>query len=317
MLERNSLAPIAGAKLSYNPRRGQGAEGYAGYSSVGAVTAADGTFQLAAPPKTGTLAVLGPSEDYVLEEIGDRMIYEGKPGGRRVYAHAFTAYEPTPGNQSLEQNFVLRRGTKLEGRAIGPDGRLITSAAMISRLFLPPIRRGFTTWQPTDANSVHDGHFVIPGLDPDIEVPVYFLEPKLKLGASARFSGKSAAGGPVTVRLEPCGSARARLVCPDGKPRKASAGTTLSRIRLLLTPGAPRGDDDVSRLRADEGNLGEIDPINYEHPPAPDAEGRIVFPALVPGATYRLSDISGATQAVPQRIHGQAWRDHRPGRYPY
>ena len=73
---------------------------------------------------------------------------------------------------------------------------------------------------------VRDGRFEIHGLDPDAEVPVYFLDPKRKLGGVVNLSGKSAAGGPVTVRLEPCGAARARLVDPDGKPSRDARSAT-------------------------------------------------------------------------------------------
>ena len=62
------------------------------------------------------------------------------------------------------------------------------------------------------------GHFEVHGLDLETEVPVHFLQPDRKLGATVRVSGKMAASGPVTVRLEPCGLAMARLVGPDGQP---------------------------------------------------------------------------------------------------
>ena len=43
-------------------------------------------------------------------------------------------------------------------------------------------------------------------------------------------------------------------------------------------------------LLADESRLPEVDPINYEHLPVADAQGRITFIALIPGAAYRVID---------------------------
>jgi hypothetical protein len=67
---------------------------------------------------------------------------------------------------------------------------------------------------------LRDARFILHGLDPNTadEIPAFFLEPERKLGATARFSGRSVANGPVTVRLEPCGTAKLRLVTSQGKP---------------------------------------------------------------------------------------------------
>ena len=78
------------------------------------------------------------------------------------------------------------------------------------------------------------GRFEIHGLDPGVEVPVYFLDPHHKLGATANFSGKSAAGGPITVRLQSCGTAKARLVDSSGKPVAGYRGSRL--ISMAVTP---------------------------------------------------------------------------------
>ena len=63
---------------------------------------------------------------------------------------------------------------------------------------------------------------------------------------------------------------------------------------MVVTPGPARtsfsNDKAGSLLFADEGGLTNIDPINYETAPAPDALGRITLPVLIPGATYRFID---------------------------
>jgi hypothetical protein len=126
---------------------------------------------------------------------------------------------------------------------------------------------------------VKSGRFEIHGLDPDGAVPFYFLDPHHKLGATVDFTGKSAAGGPVTVRLEPCGTAKARLVDVGGKP---VAGFRVGReISMTVTP--------ANIFRYFEAALFIIDPVNYPDGPVSDAMGRIALPALIPGAPYHLS----------------------------
>ena len=128
------------------------------------------------------------------------------------------------------------------------------------------------------------------GSTPTREVPVHLLQPDRKLGATVRLSGKSAAGGPVTVRLEPCGMAMARLVGPDGKP----LGGRLRGVSVMMavTPGPPAGSAQVraGALAADEAALSLVDPVNHGNGPVVDAQGRITLRSLIPGATYRIVD---------------------------
>ena len=153
---------------------------------------------------------------------------------------------------------------------------------------------GHSTPAPTGSGrgQVRDGRFTLHGLDGDVEVPVFFLEPDRKLGATVRFSGKSASGVPAAVRLEPCGSAKARLVNHEHKPLDRYSASSL--ITMIITPGSPVGrkpaKDDP--LFVDESALYDQDPVNYSRDFQSDAQGRITFPALIPGATYRVVDRS-------------------------
>jgi hypothetical protein len=79
------------------------------------------------------------------------------------------------------------------------------------------------------------------------DLPVSFLKPKSKLGAMVNLSGKSATGGPITVRLEPCGMGKGWLVDPAGKPVEGYRESSL--IVMFVTPGA----DALSRKTASEG----------------------------------------------------------------
>ncbi len=89
---------------------------------------------------------------------------------------------------------------------------------MISRVIKPTPRA--IVWFKGYHSVAQHGRFVMHGLDPEAETPVYFLEPKRKLAATALLSGKSAPRGMIAVRLVPCGSAVMRLIDPHGKPVK-------------------------------------------------------------------------------------------------
>jgi len=154
---------------------------------------------------------------------------------------------------------------------------------------------------------VRNGRFVLHGLEPDTEVPAYFLEPRRKLGATARFSGKSAANGPVTVRLEPCGTARARLITPDGTPLARYPASGL--LSMIVTPGPPsrrpsrRNEPTGGPLFADESTVARLDPVNYGADFQSDAQGRLTFPALVPGALHRIVDRTPTVGGRELEVH--------------
>jgi RNA polymerase sigma factor (sigma-70 family) len=282
--EEGSGKPVAGARISYSPR-GRAVGGQTGTSDGEATSGADGSFQIAVQPRPGTLVVLGPSDDYVLREIGSTMLFLGKPGGRRNSAHAFIACDVKPDSKGLDINVMLRPSISVNGRVVGPEDQPIHDAWIISRVYFHRATSGMLQWSPQYPGSVKNGQFEVHGLDPDAEVPVTFLDPNHQLGAAVNFSGKSAAAGPVTVRLQRCGIAKARLIDAGGKPISGYRGSRL--IWMVVSPSN-------SDIQGEEAPLALIDPINYANSLVSDAQGRIVFPALVPGAPYHLS-ASGRT----------------------
>ena len=139
----------------------------------------DGSFLLAVPATPGYLVIEGPSDDYVLREISQRMLSEGLPGGRRVYSHGFIACDPRSGSKGLEINAVLRRGVTVQARTLAPDGQPTQDTRMFSRILLEPDPVPWRSWSFSYRfDPVRNGRFQVHGLDPDIAVPVYFLDPK-------------------------------------------------------------------------------------------------------------------------------------------
>jgi RNA polymerase sigma factor (sigma-70 family) len=300
VVEEGSGEPIAGARINYlsNPRN----DPATGATNGRAATAEDGTFALGVVPGPGYLAVLGPGEDYVLLEIGQRMARTGQPGGQRLYAHAFRRLELEPGDESRDVTISLRESAPVSVQVVGPDGRPAQGAEVISRVILQPTWIAWFSWRSYYHGAVRDGHFTVHGLADDTEVPVYFLDTQHGLGATARLTGRSGANGPLTVRLEPLGSARARLVDPAGRPVPHSRYGAASAT-LVVTPGPSRDSQDKGdqdRLAADEDILPRIAPIHYKKGPVSDDQGWLTIPGLIPGATYRIYDNTMGEGAGPR-----------------
>ncbi len=300
--EEGSGKPVAGARVGYYSNPDYDLQ--SGARNTRAATAADGSFQLGVMPGPGYLTVLGPGEDYVLREIGQRMALAGQPGGRRIYAHAFHPLTLKPGDANQDVAIALRPSPAVKGRVIGPDGQPVRSALMIGRVILQPNWIAFLVWTGGHRDAVRDGSFAVHGLPPDAEVPVYFLDAKHNLGATAMFSGRSAAGDPVTVRLQPCGAARARLVDAAGKPVAGSRDAYGSHMTMMVvTPGPIRWSQDPAdkdRLAADQDFVAAFDPIHYPKGLASDARGQLTLPELIPGATYRIYDTTPGGGDNPQ-----------------
>jgi RNA polymerase sigma factor (sigma-70 family) len=291
--EEGSGLPIAGAPVRIMTP-GQVDNGSTSHSTW-LKTSGDGSFQLGASPRPGYLYVMAASDDYVLQTT-----FDFQPS-RRAYSHAGILLDLKPGDSSKEVHITLRRGMTVKGRVVGPDGQPVADTWMVSRIHLRASASSSRTWIGAEHGTARNGRFELHGLDRDAAVPVSFIEPKHKLGATVHFSGKMAGGEPIVVKLQPCGTATARLNGPDGKPLAGFQPPT-ALISMVVAPGEfsiARARKEGSML-ADEAFLTVVDPINYPKAPTTDAQGRIVFPALVPGATYRLSGGSRIPSNGPQ-----------------
>ncbi len=249
----------------------------------------DGSFQLAVPPGKGHLLVLGPTGDYVLGAIGSRMLYRGRPGGPRFYAHAIIAYEARAGDPPHDVAAALKPGATIQGRVEGPDGQTVTDASIITTLHIEPFN---PSWRgdPDYLVKVRDGRFELHGVDPQGSTRISVVDADHGWGATVEVSGKQAGEDP-TIRLGPCGTARARFVGPDGKP---VAGFRPA-FEIVATPGPSRysrNDKDLAELSADSEMVANVDRQHYWDMPPTDAEGRIALGWLIPGALYRITDLS-------------------------
>ncbi len=133
--EEGSGKPVAGATVDFMPRTEQPNQNDEG---ILAVTTSDGFFQLGVKPGPGYLFIRGPSDDFVLEEIGHNEVERGQPGGLRIYAHAHVGLDIKPGTDPKEVRLALRRGMTVSGQVVGTDGQPVRDAWMITRDILAP-----------------------------------------------------------------------------------------------------------------------------------------------------------------------------------
>jgi RNA polymerase sigma factor (sigma-70 family) len=287
--EDGSKAPVKRASVFFSPHSRVAADSSNGSGET--ETAADGSFELVVGPRAGHLAVHAANEDYVLQEIGSREFFQGEPGGWRLYAHSFTQCDPKPAGSGLELQVVIRRGVTISGSVVALDNQPVPDTWIIGRAAIRPRPGPWRMWRGDYHGSALKGRFELHAIDLESKVPVYFLQPERKLGATAQVSGKSAASGPLTIRLEACGTANARLVDANRRPLVRYSDASL--ISMVVTPGpdpSVREPAGASGLVTDSESLTKIDSINYAKPPESGPDGRITFAALIPGATYRIID---------------------------
>ena len=123
-----------------------------------------------------------------------------------------------PDSKGLEVNVILRPSMSMNGRVVGPDGQPIQDAWMISRACFHRSTSVMLQWSGQYPGSVKNGRFEIHRLDPDAEVPVYFLEPHHQARCGSQFLGQ-VGGRPVR---SPSGSSPAESPGPGWSTPAAS-----------------------------------------------------------------------------------------------
>jgi hypothetical protein len=284
---RDNRKPIAGASVQYWPRRDNPHDRddiVTGWQAT-VVTKNAGDFSIAVLPGPGHLLIHAPGRDFVLQEIGSGQLYRGQSGGQRHYAHAFVPIDPHEDDdgQNLDPlEILLDPGAVVQGRLINPAGTMPKEALVVWR---GQANASITTVRG-DTDTVYDGKFRLTGIAREGTTPIFFLDTASETGAV--FDASAAIGqGEQHVHLEPCGAAVVRFIDSDGQPF-AGYETTL---RLVVTPGpspmTARGSG-AGELLADEIIVANFDRPHYWEHPRSDADGRLRFPALIPGATYRI-----------------------------
>ncbi|MCA9127624.1 MAG: hypothetical protein KDB22_11085 [Planctomycetales bacterium] len=243
-------------------------------------TDSTGTFEIPVLAGPGTLLVHAPDKtSYVLQKTTDREL-DGLSGGIRYYAHAIQKISPAATDAHEPMTIELVPGKTARPNILDSDGKPVDELTVVTPLNIhpySPFYRGYG-----DLNTSHQA--VIPGLQEGQQYQTSFLNAKRKLGATAVLDTNNLTP---SVTLQPCGSAQARFVNQRGEPIANFGGYGLL---FVARPGPSRSDHDAMRrggVVADEDFAANVDRLNHGSLKT-DNDGRIVFPALIPGATYRF-----------------------------
>ena len=287
VLEEGTGKPVEGATITYESGGKQKSvpkNAVTGWQAK-QTSDVDGNFTFAVPPGRGTLLVKKAGANYVLQQELSRKIHYDKPGGSRVYAHALHEINASMEEGDLDVEIQVKPGRQIEGEIVDEQGKLIESAVIATSLRVWDYSGGWCGAAPPNLG----GKFKLIGLSADREYPVVFLDAAQKLGTTVKLR---ATDDNVKVVLKPCGAARAKFIL-DGEERKFSPVL----LNLIVTPGVPRYDFKKMRagnVAADSDFNSNIDYINYRdgywkaNVQRKGKDQYYTFPALVPGATYRL-----------------------------
>jgi protocatechuate 3,4-dioxygenase beta subunit len=297
VVEAGTDRPVAKATIQYVPEETNNPNDaddiLTGWQGI-QISNEGGEFEIVVLPGPGTLLVHGPNGEFILQESSSSQLDRGTPGGQRKYAHAFERIEPQAGGDPLEAKIELQPAKKVAGQIIDERGAPVDEALMITRLHITPqspFWRGFPV-------EVLGGKFELGGLAPGQQYPTHFLDPKRRLGATVVLK---AGDEEPTIVLKPCGQATARFVNPQGQPHDRFG----PMLEMIVSPGGHKYDFDAVKrgeLAADSDYVSNIDRVNHWPGPQTDEQGRVTFPALIPGATYRLGRLDGGNWSVAKEF---------------
>jgi beta-lactamase regulating signal transducer with metallopeptidase domain len=290
VIDQDSKLPIAGAAVVYQPALKNPNNAREHDFRNPTITDADGRFSITTLPGEGSLVVESADKSNI------RFRAEKIRYGRAAYPHGQLKIDVPKGGSLPPVEIALRKGVKLEAKAIGPDGEAIKNLVA----FYPGIDACLIDlWN--QGQEFPDGLFRIEGADPEKIYRVFFMALDKHLGAVADLKYDPNRKEPIEIRLQPTATIKGKLVNPDGSP--ASGGQ--AGVHLVFSP-EPKKLSEIERFDEDikEFYSNVVGQRNfYIHDRRTGEDGTFEYTAILPGAWYDLGCYaSGRTANVSTPI---------------
>jgi protocatechuate 3,4-dioxygenase beta subunit len=237
-----------------------------------AVTGPDGSYALAVLPGPGVIGVTGPRPDEfgpALVTLQDRkeffkgtiidspheIVLHVDGGNNRRGAlsqdgyHALVLLQPGEKEEELVRDVALEPPHLVKGQVVGPDGRPLTGVT------------AYGLARVSGKETLSGAEFAVR-IHPRASRPLVFHHPDKKLGFLVK-ELRGDASGPLTVRLQQCGSTSGRVLDQDGQP--------VAQLRLIVQGTVLHGNGGSQEVTT-------------------DPDGRFRAEGLVAGQEYLVSE---------------------------
>jgi hypothetical protein len=269
-------------------------------------SAEDGTFEQPVPAaETGMILVKAPDSSYVSQITSFGEIQHGRSEPWWSVVEGLAEVETKRDAKALTLNIPLTKGMIVEGNVSGPNGEPVPNGVVV--LSTPMHTHHQQAYNGEQwGRPIRDGRFSVAGCDPTNETVLYLLDSENQWGTTVKYNPKVHAGKPLQIKLEVCGSARARFIDAEERPLTGQRGSTAVQMTTSLVLGFKSADSKNVRF-PNEVFFGcaasALDPKGYTKL-VPDKDGWVTFRGLIPGAPYKwvTSNPKGPFNGPPQAI---------------
>ena len=239
------------------------------------------------PPGAGTLIVGCASIDHVLKQVNRTLLRTGKldPSGDSTGIFGYQSILAPEGVTELPVQLSVERGVTVEGTISDADG----STPEIVRMPYVGLLTQFSDVANTRPRVlIYDGKLSVHGIPPEGERTVWLLDAENKQGKVLHVRANDA-NQPLNIALEKCGSVSRRYVDAKQNPVAGYRPEFVAVQMSFLPEDSFQGKTSNDQFVNFNAIIVDLFEDRNGSNVMSDENGRLTYPALIPGAIYGWS----------------------------